>query len=332
MADLVPVTSALAQVHNLDLVEFAEWLEGQRSAETSRAYRHDLEGFAAYLQLRHHMTDWRKLTVRELLGYPKYLHEELGLAYATVARKLSAVRAALDYLVALGWYSSNPAASVKAYPVPQESPRVALTIEQTRELLAQPDRKTAGGARDYALLLTMATLALRRSEVARLRFLDFSRERSHLRVRIAGKGSRLDYLPVPPHVEEAILAALVLDGRASEGATLLELTARGQEAIFRPFKNNRADLHGVDQAARLDKPLAPDSVLRIVTKYAQAAGLDIDAHTLRGTAITCALDKGGSLRRVQAMARHSNSATTTRYDSRAKSLDESAVYLVRYEE
>jgi integrase/recombinase XerD len=305
--------------------DWAEWLAGRRSPETNRAYASDLRQFAAYLLEVHRLDSLRRLTVRHVIGYPRWLLEVRGYAASSVARKMATVRSALDYLTALGYYPANPAATVKAYHVPNISPRTALTGAEARTLLeAARGRDT----RDYAILLTLGTLALRRAELCKLQCGDISKREGHVVVQVRGKGGTVAYLPLPPHVQEAIRLYAEKIGRDVDDVTGLRVY--GGAPLFVPTRNNRADLHAGTPDERNRKALHPDSVLRIVHKYGKLAGLTLDAHTLRHTAITMAFDRGGSLRRVQAMARHADPKTTTRYDSRAGDLADSAVYLVQY--
>jgi integrase/recombinase XerD len=86
----------------------------------------------------------------------------------------------------------------------------ALEPEQLQALLACCDRTTANGRRDYAVLVLLARLGLRRGEVAALRLEDVDWRAGELR--IAGKGRRAERLPLPGDVGEAIVAYL-RDGR-----------------------------------------------------------------------------------------------------------------------
>lgn len=63
------------------------------------------------------------------------------------------------------------------------------------------------------------------------------------------------------------------------------------------------------------KPLHENSVNNLITRLAQAAGVDVTPHGLRHTAITQILERsGGNVRMAQRFARHSNPATTMVYD------------------
>jgi integrase len=70
-----------------------------------------------------------------------------------------------------------------------------ITPAEARALLESCDRRSALGRRDYALIITLLRLGLRRSEVAGLRLDDINWRASELVV--VGKGTRQDRLPLP---------------------------------------------------------------------------------------------------------------------------------------
>ena len=76
--------------------------------------------------------------------------------------------------------------------------------------VAARSRFTATGRRDYAILLLLARLGLRRGEVASLRLDDIDWRAGE--VTVAGKGSRVERLPLTAEPGEAIVAWLT-DGR-----------------------------------------------------------------------------------------------------------------------
>jgi integrase/recombinase XerD len=77
---------------------------------------------------------------------------------------------------------------------------------QARALLSSCDRRTALGRRDHAMLVVLLGLGLRAGELARLRLDDLDWRAGELVVR--GKGARLDRLPLPAEMGEAIAGYL----------------------------------------------------------------------------------------------------------------------------
>jgi len=81
-----------------------------------------------------------------------------------------------------------------------------ISRADARARLGCCDRRQALGRRDYAIIILLLRLGLRRSEVAGLRLDDVDWRAGELVV--VGKGSRQDLLPLPADVGEAIAAYL----------------------------------------------------------------------------------------------------------------------------
>lgn len=99
--------------------------------------------------------------------------------------------------------------SAAALPVTGRSPSPLPTgvgPAAAAALLGSCDRRTAAGRRDYAVILTLARLGLRAGEVAGLRLDDLDWRAGQLTVR--GKGHRIDRLPLPADVGQAIAGYL----------------------------------------------------------------------------------------------------------------------------
>ena len=86
----------------------------------------------------------------------------------------------------------------------------AISADQVHQLLSSIDRRTAMGRRDYAIVLLLARLGLRSSEVAFLELDDIDWNTGTLHVR-AKSGLRNEF-PLPLEVGKAI-AAYLRDGR-----------------------------------------------------------------------------------------------------------------------
>ena len=163
-----------------------------------------------------------------------------------------------------------------------------LTGAQVRMLLAACDGATAVGRRDLAVISLMRRLGLRCAEVASLRLEDVDWTAGTLTVH--GKGGRIDLMPLPPDVGQAIVEYL-LDGRPDTSARTVFVRAT---AAFTPLERS--------------------SVSCIVARAAQRAGLGtVHGHRLRHTAATETLNAGASLEEVAQLLRHEGVATTVVY-------------------
>src|SRR5439155_22958185 len=90
----------------------------------------------------------------------------------------------------------------------------AISRTDAAALLGACDRRTAMGRRDYAVIILLLRLGLRRGEVARLTLDDIDWRAAELVVH--GKGGREDRLPLPADVGEAIASYLRRGRTASD--------------------------------------------------------------------------------------------------------------------
>lgn len=165
----------------------------------------------------------------------------------------------------------------------------ALEPEQVQRLLVCCDRATGLGCRELLVLLLSVRMGLRPGEVASLSLEDIDWRAAE--VRVHGKGSRLERLPLPVDVGEAIVAYL----RAGRPPT-----AQGRWLIVRW----RAP-HG---------PLSPAGVGDIVNAAGLRAGLPaLSPRVLRHTAATSMVRAGAPLGEVGQVLRHTHLMTTAIY-------------------
>jgi site-specific recombinase XerD len=143
----------------------------------------------------------------------------------------SALRSFLHYARYRGEVRLDLAAAVPAVAnwSMNSIPR-AIAPDQVRQLLASIDRRTALGHRDYAVLLLLARLGLRASEVAFLELDDIDWHTGQLTVR--GKGAQRLELPLPTEAGKAIVAYL-RHGRPLSTSRRVFLRAKAPVCGFR---------------------------------------------------------------------------------------------------
>lgn len=164
----------------------------------------------------------------------------------------------------------------------------SLTASQVQSLLDACDRSTSVGRRDYAVITVLHRLGLRCAELAHLQLGDLDWRAGT--VTIHGKGNRVDRLPLPVDVGQALVAYL-RHGRPQTSARAVFVRA------VAPFTE-----------------LAPSSASCIVARAARRAGLGtVHAHRLRHTTASRTLNAGASLEDVAHLLRHASSATTSIY-------------------
>jgi integrase/recombinase XerD len=164
-----------------------------------------------------------------------------------------------------------------------------LDSDQVRALLDSCDTDTANGRRDLAILLLLVRLGMRRGEVARLRLEDIDWRAGELLV--CGKGSRVERLPLPADVGEAV-AAYLRDGRpAGVEARAVFMRVRAPRVATTP--------HGITQV--------------VVSASKRAVFGEVTAHRLRHTAASELLRHRAPLVEIGQLLRHRTELTTTIY-------------------
>ena len=162
----------------------------------------------------------------------------------------------------------------------------AVNAKTVRALLRSCDRRTTYGRRDLAVLMLLSRLGLRSGEVTSLRLEDIDWRAGELVIR--GKGPRLERLPLPADVGEAV-AAWLERGRPRCAA---------REVITRV----RAP-HGA---------LSPPGIFAIVRAASLRAGVEpLHPHRLRHTLATEMLRSGAGLDEIGQVLRHRMLLTTS---------------------
>jgi site-specific recombinase XerD len=139
---------------------FDAWLMNQRSRETIKAYSIDFAQWRAWYMLRD-LTLEQAAQLDQLVAYRNAL-DELNFSHATIARKLSVVRMALDAARDAGLITHHAAHSLKGYHVSSISSRHALDDEAVRAILRS---QIADATRRARLRGALAALHTRRARL-----------------------------------------------------------------------------------------------------------------------------------------------------------------------
>ena len=167
-----------------------------------------------------------------------------------------------------------------------------LAPEAVEQVLAVPDRSTARGRRDYAILLLLARLGLRAGEVTTLELGDIRWRSGQIVIR--GKGRHVDHLPLVSDVGEA-LAAYLQDGR---GAT----------------SSRRVFLRNIAPRVGLTGPSAVGCVVRAtLARAGRPRPRGYAAHIFRHSLATRMIRQGASLPEIAEVLRHRSPGTTEIY-------------------
>jgi integrase/recombinase XerC len=266
------------------------YLEAERNASpyTVRNYRADLADFFKFLKGKE-LTLLNEVDRHVLRDYLSHL-VEVGIAKASIARKLSAIRSFYRYLVREEIISENPIEQVSSPKLDKRLPSF-LTREEMEKLLGAPDLSTPLGQRDRALLELLYASGLRVSELASLTPEQIDLNSNEIRVWGKGSKERMVLMGEP--------AAAALKSYLKEGRTKL-LGKKRSQALF---------------LNRYGQRLPARSVQRLLEGHAKKAGIGkrVHPHMLRHTFATHMLDGGADLRVVQELLGHARLTSTQIY-------------------
>lgn len=259
------------------------------SVATRQCYVRHVVPFLAELAGPEGGVDFEELSAQLVRSYVT----RLGGWYSPQSLKLmaTAIRSFLRLAWMSGWTRCDLTAAVGVV-VTHRSGRLprALSAEDLRRLLAVPDRRTAMGCRDFAIMLMLSRLALRAGEVAGLCLDDFDWRAATVTPRV--KGGRRLCLPLPHDAGHAVVSYLRW---RPVGVAYREL--------FLQVRGGRS-------------PMTSRAVTQVVARYAARAGLGtVRAHRLRHTAARAVLSAGGSLAEVGELLGHADGAVTMTYAS-----------------
>lgn len=259
------------------------------SANTRQAYERDLRLFCKTLGFKN--SDALVNVNREqITGYMTQLKER-GLAAATIARKLAAIKAFYRFMTAEGYMDANPAEVVEAGTKGIKLPRV-LSEDEVVRLLNQPDITTAEGFRDRTMLEVLYATGMRVSELINL---TLERVDLNMKYIIAfGKGSKERIVPL------GSVAAEFLQQYLEKVRPKLTHAGRNTNIVFLAFGGHE---------------LTRQRFWQIIRAYGRKANINkaLTPHILRHSFATHLLDNGADLRSVQELLGHSDISTTQIY-------------------
>lgn len=292
------------------LPRFLEAIRAERDAapNTLLAYARDLQDFADFLAAR--ASDYASATRADVEAYLVDLQNR-GMAAATRARRLSAIRQLFRFAFLEGWRADDPGALLKGPRKARALPPTLTEIDVDRLLAAAEIRGRTSGERlrTACLMQLLYATGLRVSELVGLPAASVRGDPRMILVR--GKGGRERMVPLSTPSRFALTAWLQARDAAEE-AGLGE--GKPRSPFLFPARGRRGHL-------------SRESFFLTVKDLARAAGLPaaaISPHTLRHAFATHLLANGADLRVIQTLLGHASIATTEIYahvlDARLKAL------------
>lgn len=277
------------------LRSFLEMLSAERGAaqNTMQAYERDLGAYLEFLSERGKQAE--AADAKDIQAYLHRISAE-GLAAASRARRLSAIRQLYKFLAAEGLVEADPAAGLSGPKRERPLPRT-LSVTEVDHLI-ETAKTSCGGLegrtlfralRFHCLLEVLYATGMRVTELVSL-------PRSVLRgdprvLTIKGKGGRERLVPLNPEARAALDKYLAVSGRFDNSQWL--------------FAARSAEGHVTRQGFAQDLKTA-----------AGQAGLDperVSPHVLRHAFASHLLDRGADLRAVQQLLGHADISTTEIY-------------------
>jgi integrase/recombinase XerD len=281
-----------------------EHLVGERNLarNTQRNYRDTLRLLLPFAARAAHRPIDRlgveDLSAERIRAFLQALEEQRGNGIATRNVRLAAIHSLAHFIGRHSPEHLRWCGEIRSIPL-KKAPRALVSYLEKEEmdaLLAAPDRGTAQGRRDHAVLLFLYNTGARADEVAHVQIADLdlgqapSRDRSAVQLR--GKGNKLRRCPLWARTVEELLPLV-----------------QGCATTDHAFRNRRG------------QPLTRYGIHALVERYAAAvaatrasmAGKRVSPHTIRHTTATHLLRAGVDLNTIRAWLGHVSLATTSVY-------------------
>ena len=273
--------------------DFRAHLQARKcSPNTIKAYTGNLQRFLSFIEERG-IPDVRSVSRNDCKAYQAALSAS-SYSPQSVHAFLRAVRRFFGYLERTGRILINPTEDVPYPKLGNRLPRDILTLTEIRKLLDGPDTGTPVGIRDRTILETFYSTGIRIGELCALTVHDVDLSGGYVRIN-QGKGGKDRVVPLGRHAT----------------AYMKEYLRHVRSRWTRKRREERALFLG----ERCHRPLNPLILGRLITQYAQAAGIrkTITAHSLRHTCATHMLAGGADIVYVQRLLGHADITTTQRY-------------------
>jgi integrase/recombinase XerD len=280
--------------------QMRQYLEWQRvrnySERTVENRENNLRLFITWCDERG-VTQPQEVTRPILERYQRYLFlyrkpDGEALSGGSQVKRLEPIRGWFRWLVRQNRILSNPAADLEMPRMEKRLPKHILSAEEAERILNVPDVTSAMGLRDRAMLETLYSTGVRRSELVALKVHDIDFDRGTLMVR-QGKGRRDRLIPIGAR-------ALAWIRKYLNEARPQLMMGDDDRTLYLTIQGEAVDINTLG---------------RLVNGYIRQSGLEKSGscHLFRHTMATLMLENGADVRFVQAMLGHADLKTTQIY-------------------
>ncbi|MCU4823255.1 tyrosine-type recombinase/integrase [Bacillus cereus] len=280
---------------------FAKETEGlaRKTLENKKVY---FLVFHRYLEKHHEDVIPNTLdtnTIREFLYYLKNDHvkhknnhcikedfKSVGVSVSYINTIMKHMKAFYNFLVEEDYIQVNPFSKIKSLKEAQDNIE-ALSVDQLKILLKQPDQRTYAGFRDYVLMILLADPGMRISEALNLQQEDIDFKMNVIELKGANtKNRKTRYVPISQKTSKLLRELLV---EIEEFDTLY---------IFATVYGNTVD---------------PARFRQRLKTYGNNAGIRVPPHTFRHTFAKYYLLNNGDVMTLQKILGHSSIEMVRRY-------------------
>ena len=256
------------------------------AANTIAAYDRDLTSAGLALSPKTNLINANANDLRQVLK-----HWAGDLTAKTVARKLSALRQFMIFLVAEGIRGDDPSQYLDAPKQPKSLPKSLGEQEVAALLTTAGQDQSPQGVMIMAMLELLYGAGLRVSEMTQLEAAVFNRRNDHITIR--GKGGKDRVVMLTHAALDAVEAWLHIRDQNPDGVTTRFL-----------FPNPKTP----------DQPISRVEVYGLIRQLGVDAGVGaVTPHMLRHSFATHMLNRGADLRSLQVLLGHADISTTEIY-------------------
>lgn len=266
-----------------------------RSRKTISWYLDILGRYFTFLRVNNLVKPINQMGRQELRAYIRHLQvasrwdnrkhikeENKGkLSPFSVQGHVRAIKAFWSWLLDEGYVESNTMAKFPLPKVPWELPKI-LTVEQLKKLIAELDRTTAKGMRQYCIVLLLLDTGVRISEMVNMKLADL--DLNHGSIRVTGKGQKERFVPISRETRKQLRRYL--------GSYYTGLCPAGSSYLFPDSSGEPITVNGVQQ------------FFRRLARKAGLTGVRCSPHVFRHTFATMSVAGGADILILQEIMGH----------------------------
>ena len=243
------------------------------------------------------LKDIMDITEEHIKEYQKYRHYYQNRykrcdSVSVQNKHLSSIKIFFRYLKETGYIVNDPTKSIQYAREPKRLPKTALTHNEVKKLLRQPDTHTLTGYRDRTLLELLYSTGIRKTELLNLKLQDIDYEEGYLRVN-QGKGQKDRVTPIGKiacHYLETYI----------KGIRPMLIRSKTEQALF---------------LGKRGQPLKRNGLSELIARYAKRIDTEkkITTHTFRRSCATGMIKNNANVMHVKDLLGHNSLETVQMY-------------------